>query len=164
MHSSSNKCWFVLLLSLEIQIVVAPASPLGNIHGVLSIGSYLFQSAWNRSVNVPSLHACLNHYKHLPAVSTNSGLATRSILPCLRLQYLLGWTLGLDDELKQHDRIAASIGDRYPNSYIVVLDRSTPAVKSGRQVLCQVCEKTIDLYMIDSKCHCCFLDQQNAKP
>jgi hypothetical protein len=148
------------------QSVVAPSSPYGNIHAVLSIGSTVFQTAWNSSVNEQALNACIAHHSKTPIPETftgNSGINTRELLPCMRMQVELGWKLGLSDELKIEDGRVSMIRKTYPGTIVIRINRKHVQDLAGAPMHCEKCEKPFDIVYFDSKCHTCFLKVKNGE-
>jgi hypothetical protein len=150
---------------IDVQTIVAPSSPSGNIHGVLSLGTTIFQAAWNRSVNETALNACLTHYKGLSLdTEVNSGIITRKVLPCLRMQRVLRWKLGLDEELRYNDQLTANITNRHAGTYISSVDHNTQQIRQQRTLYCDACTNNIDLCMCNSLCLRCFSKTQSKEP
>jgi hypothetical protein len=67
-------------------IVISPSSVEGCGHVVMSFGSCLVHSAWNRGVMPCALAFTAVLYRHPPPNITNGAASTRGVLPLLRFQ------------------------------------------------------------------------------
>lgn len=138
-------------------LVVSPASTRGAAHMVFSYGE-LQQTAWNHSFCIEAWRECLRLYSGF-IDDRNSGAATRLVLPCLRIQHLLGFDLGLKRELEAH---LATIHLAEQNGMVSnVIRIDSPPVHCGYigkdMLLLKSCGHSIDLAHYAVFCYDCFI-------
>lgn len=81
-------------------LVMSPSSIRGAGHLVVTVGKEATHVTWNSGTNVAAFRACLAFDQgKTPAVWYNSGLATRNVLPCLRIQERCKIDLGITSNM-----------------------------------------------------------------